>query len=108
MQNDPTYTGAGGVDPTSTGSPAEPALVDPTSTGPAGSAPASFPLPANEATPSYIHHGQGEHSHKHHHGLLGLHLHRHHHEGGEEEHEHSAEEAMHEQHPQHDLMHPAP
>ena len=83
MQNDPSYGEPGGVDPTST------------------------PLPANESTPAYIHHGQGEHSHKHHHGFLGFHLHRHYHEGGEQEHEHSPSEEMHEQHPQHDLMHTA-
>ena len=83
MQNDPTYTGSS-----------------------AGSVASQTPLPAEASTPEYMHHREGEHSHKHLHGGFGFHLHRHKHEDGEQEHAHGPDDAMNEQHSQHDLLHP--
>lgn len=97
MQNDPTYPGSSGIPETA---------ADPTYTGPAsGQVPSQVPLPAEESTPLYIHHGEGQHSHKHLHDGFGFHLHRHRHESGEQEHVHGPNEELHEQHPHHHLFH---
>ena len=97
MQSDPTNTGTSGASEDAS---------DPTYTGPAtGPASSQVPLPAEEATPLYTHHGAGQHSHKHFHDSFGFHLHRHQHEGGDQEHVHRPDDALNEQHPEHHLAH---
>ena len=108
MQSNPNNTGTSGAsedasDPTYTGTSKRPEeATDPTYTGPASS---QVPLPAEEATPLYTHHGEGQHSHKHLHAGFGFHLHRHQHEGGDQEHVHGPDDELNEQNPEHHLAH---